>query len=514
MCQYLETSKSMNMNERERRFSASCDFEIEEVANKCSETDNPNYEAWNNLYSAMCTPEFFPDKRIRNGKYKSMLYPVSYAETEEMERRLLLAEEAQKVEDERFSSILKEMKSIAEWSKNRHFNCSGAALIAFIFVSLFISLVLPKGKTDDLQYTLSAVQSWSDKDTSLTPEQTYDIKSNYSDRFFSPTIYKYYYLNEIGEKIEENRRVIEYEKDEKKKAKAEKDLAENLKEFNRRNELSTQDIKKQVITYCESEIDKQNSITLHYKILYYLLLTLIPLYLISCYQFGFNISRFINFRESMQKLCKIGSGVAVLGAGTATVVDTIRYSDGSTEERRSNPGIVFVLMGLLIMVYCSSFALLIMTVNGLYYNYYIGKRKIKRLSLFDNDNVEKGSLRYYFNCIMNLIFTDYRKLFTFDGRENRLSYALFFCFNILFFMLLTFWGIRIEIIMLFFMMAFFSSMVRRLHDIGYSGKLIIIAFFLLGFVPYLGLILLGATALIPGTKGVNEYGDVPESFLD
>ena len=46
--------------------------------------------------------------------------------------------------------------------------------------------------------------------------------------------------------------------------------------------------------------------------------------------------------------------------------------------------------------------------------------------------------------------------------------------------------------------------VRRLHDIGMSGWLLLIL-----LIPYVGLILLAGTSLLPGTVGPNSYGDDP-----
>ncbi|MCQ2230765.1 MAG: DUF805 domain-containing protein [Paludibacteraceae bacterium] len=504
------------MNERERRFSASCNFDISEVSDNCNNPDHPNQEAWCHLYNSMCTPAYSLGECLRDGPYKDMLYPISLAETEEMERHLTLAEQSLKVEDERFGSILKEMKSIVYWSKERHFCFSEVALIAFTVFLAFILLVLPKGETKELDSALAGIKTWAiDKDTTYTTEETYYIKGDYFDRFTSPTIFKFYYLHDIGMLIRDNRSIIEFSKDEKEVAKAKRELEENLKEFDRRNALSTKELKEQMIDEFQADIDVQNSITRHYQILYFLLLCLLPLYLLSCFQYGFNISRFIHFRECVHSVCTCGTGVIAFAAGTATIVQTTQYSDGSTQTTRHNPGWIFVLFGLILIVYCSSLAILVLTANGLYYNYFKSKKFIKqtekirsRITLFDNVGVEKGSRRYYFNCIMKVVVTDFMNMFTYRGRENRSRYAIFIAANILlmfFFLLL---GVNAEIVAILTYVAILPTMARRVHDIGYSAKLIAVI-----VIPYLVFIVFGLTLVLPGTKGENEYGEEPKSVF-
>lgn len=502
------------MTENERRFSASYDFDINEVANNMNDSENPNQEAWYHLNSSMCTPEFFANNLIRNGKYKNMLYPISLAETLEMERRLTLAEDSQNVKDETFSSILNEMKSIVAWSKKRHFNISTTVIISFFVFISFLGIVLPKGNTKELKATLSSIQAWDNKDTTYTPEETYYVKGDYFDRFTCPKIYKYYYLHEIGEKIRSNKADVEFSKKDSVKTKAAEELLVNLAEFERRNAISSKELKKQLINDYQSEIDNQDSITLHYRILYVLLLCLLPLYLISCYQYGFNISRFINFRESIHQLCTFGSAICAFGAGAATVVETTHYSDGSSQTERHSPGIIFVLLGIILMVYCSSFALLILTINGLYYNYFKNNSKEhadlnerRKISLFDNENIQKNSLQYFFNFFMNVIISNCMSLFNFRGRENRSSYAIFITANTLLLILLLWLDCNFYIVGILYYITILSSMVRRIHDIGYSGKLIAI----MGIIPYAFLVIVGLTIILPGTKGDNNYGAAPDS---
>lgn len=495
------------MTENKRRLSASYDFDMEEVVAKCNNSSDPNVDAWKQLHSAMCTPEFFNDKSVRRGKYKDILYPVTKAEVDEMEARLSLAEHSQESKDESFTAVLNEMKSIVQWSKTRHFNCSYIVLISFAIIIAVAGFFLPSGKTEILDSNLKKVQEWGSRDTSLTPEQCYEGENPILKRYDSPANYKAYLLYDLAKEIKEARKSVEYTTNIKKKIEIQSDLSDKLIDFYIINAKTSKELKTQVIEEFDSKIAEQNSVTEMSRGLYFLMIILLPLYLISCYQYGYNISRFIRFRESMDKLSVLlGSVAAVAGVAAPAY---IKKSSGASEgegNKKKKTGVIIALGGLLLVIFCSAIALFIMTMNGLYYNYIAVKKK-NSVTLFDN-NAPKGTFRYYFNGIMNVAASDYMNLYTLDGRENRTSYAIFFAINTLVFGGLLLLGINMVFLIPFYLMVFLASMVRRVHDIGYSGKLVILGVVLVVFLPYVGVGLLGATALVPGTKGENIYGDV------
>lgn len=51
--------------------------------------------------------------------------------------------------------------------------------------------------------------------------------------------------------------------------------------------------------------------------------------------------------------------------------------------------------------------------------------------------------------------------------------------------------------------------VRRLHDIGYSGW-----WYLIGFVPYIGGVVILVMSALPSEAGANQYGPNPYSIED
>ena len=114
----------------------------------------------------------------------------------------------------------------------------------------------------------------------------------------------------------------------------------------------------------------------------------------------------------------------------------------------------------------------------------------------------------------------------FSGRSRRLEYwmfTLFLCIVIFGFVFLAlamagepvdgegpslFAGVGLIIAILFALGIFIPSLavqVRRMHDQGRSGWWI-----LLGFIPYLGGLIMLVFMLIPGNKGPNQYGPDPK----
>ncbi len=117
----------------------------------------------------------------------------------------------------------------------------------------------------------------------------------------------------------------------------------------------------------------------------------------------------------------------------------------------------------------------------------------------------------------------------FKGRINRLNYILAFI-SILFFIgivasvfvatlatkssagVSSILGIVLLLIIVFSTIFTFSLHIRRFHDIGQSGWLI-----LLSLIPFISFVVLICLLVIPSDEGANEYGNpVPATagFLD
>jgi uncharacterized membrane protein YhaH (DUF805 family) len=100
----------------------------------------------------------------------------------------------------------------------------------------------------------------------------------------------------------------------------------------------------------------------------------------------------------------------------------------------------------------------------------------------------------------------------FQGRARRKEYWMFFLFNFLITLLLSFievmmglGGILSGIYGLFVLLPSIAVNVRRLHDIGKTGW-----WMLLSFIPVIGLIVLLVFAVLDSQPGENKYGPNPK----
>ena len=113
-----------------------------------------------------------------------------------------------------------------------------------------------------------------------------------------------------------------------------------------------------------------------------------------------------------------------------------------------------------------------------------------------------------------------RKYAQFDGRSRRMEYWMFTLINIVIGMAIGFvggtlhigtaWGINF-LAAVYWIATIIPSVavsIRRLHDTGRTGW-----WLLIGFVPFLGFILLVIFALFESDVGTNEYGANPKTAI-
>lgn len=107
--------------------------------------------------------------------------------------------------------------------------------------------------------------------------------------------------------------------------------------------------------------------------------------------------------------------------------------------------------------------------------------------------------------MMDLMFQPFRKYADFNGRAGRSEFWLFFLFNFLFGLTAVIIGVpegAIALIWLALLVPNIALGVRRLHDIGLSGWLYLVA-----LIPFAGALFMLVCALIPGQPDTNEYGE-------
>lgn len=117
-------------------------------------------------------------------------------------------------------------------------------------------------------------------------------------------------------------------------------------------------------------------------------------------------------------------------------------------------------------------------------------------------------LENYWDIYVNVLKNKY---FLFDGRTSRREYWSFFLINMLIIIAISIIdglfetnGIIGGIYSLALLLPNLGLSVRRLHDLGKSGWLL-----LLGLIPLIGVILLLIWFVGEGQPNANEYGEVP-----
>ena len=122
-----------------------------------------------------------------------------------------------------------------------------------------------------------------------------------------------------------------------------------------------------------------------------------------------------------------------------------------------------------------------------------------------------GPIGYWVGC--------YRKFATFQGRARRAEYWWFTLFSVIVYLVLGALGYLLDtavesggvvpgvVIMVYLLAAILPSLAvttRRLHDAGMTGW-----FQLLGFIPFVGGIIVLVLTVLPGNPGDNQYGPDP-----
>lgn len=111
---------------------------------------------------------------------------------------------------------------------------------------------------------------------------------------------------------------------------------------------------------------------------------------------------------------------------------------------------------------------------------------------------------------MNWYFKVLKQYADFNGRARRKEYWFFVLFNAIVGVILYFVGVGVlsTIYSIFIFIPSLAVVVRRLHDIGKSGWMILIA-----LIPIAGGIWLLILMLTDSQQGDNEYGPNPKAVI-
>ena len=114
----------------------------------------------------------------------------------------------------------------------------------------------------------------------------------------------------------------------------------------------------------------------------------------------------------------------------------------------------------------------------------------------------------YIMTFLDSIETCFKKSFELKGRASKSEFWWFFLFYFLaIFILIFIKEILAIIFVLIIVPASICVTVRRLHDQNKSGY-----FYFLGFIPYIGGLILLFMCAMDGTRGKNKYGAPPTNI--
>lgn len=114
---------------------------------------------------------------------------------------------------------------------------------------------------------------------------------------------------------------------------------------------------------------------------------------------------------------------------------------------------------------------------------------------------------------MNWYLQAFREYFNFKGRSTRTAYWMFTLFNLLAIIAMAVVGMQLQTavpVTAYVLLTVIPAMavcIRRLHDMGNSAWWV-----LLGFIPYLGGIILLLLMVQPSAPGSNQWGPNPSTL--
>ena len=323
---------------------------------------NPaNEKAYEFLDAAMCTSSHIT---IEDENQQSVniddVYPCSEAECDEMDRLLDRAEaEVKDKNDQFFKERYDELREIVSWSRKKHWTFKWS-LIAGCILSIFIMFYISEQVASDrqaIEAKVEGIKNWQKQDTTIafadcrTDSLVYSltvanihkahklgtIKGNYEDAMEHVEDYKQ--RLDTAQSREQKKAI-------KERIKYYEDRAKGyLKSYDEINDMKFKEYRKSVIKSYKDDLRAARWLDRIVWLICIYVILLTPFYIYSSHQYGYYITRYRAESARLDKLQKIGFGLAsfLLGASLAleffpeTKVTTV-YSSGRRETHtESNP---------------------------------------------------------------------------------------------------------------------------------------------------------------------------------
>lgn len=323
---------------------------------------NPaNEKAYEFLDAAMCTSSHITAIDENNQTVNiDDVYPCSEAECDEMDRLLDRAEaEVKDKNDQFFKERYDELRAIVKWSREKHWTFKWS-LIAGCILSIFIMFYISEQVASDrqsIEAKVEGIKNWQKQDTTIafadcrTDSLVYSLANANAHKAYRLGYIKKNHEGALKSVEEYKQRLDTAQSREQKKAIKEQikyyeDKAkEHLKNYEEINDMKFKAYRRAVVKSYKDDLRAARWLDRIVWLICIYVMLLTPFYIYSSHQYGYYITRYRAESARLDKLQKIGFGLAsfFLGASLAleffpeTKVTTI-YSSGRRETHtESNP---------------------------------------------------------------------------------------------------------------------------------------------------------------------------------
>ncbi len=310
--------------------------------------------------------------------------PATKAETDHLENLLKQAREvADDPHEESFAHEHEDLSDVVAWSNQRHKTWSWA-IIGGALLGIFLLWWLTNSKNEDVdkeKQKLEKVEAWSQPcDTVITYENCGE--PNWMEMYNSPNKYKAHNLAYAKERVERLKNDIakadSMEYYAAHKSEYEKSLKEWEPKFDEINSMSYDKLKEMAVKDAKNDIKKVKGGANFVLTLLIIVIILIPLYIWTGYQHGYEITASRRREKVLSWIRKIGFGIAGFFFGAGLVFKF--FPDETPRERRERKGFsndtgrigtnllfkgLLMLAGAIILAFVSIFIMLVEVIAGL-----------------------------------------------------------------------------------------------------------------------------------------------------
>ncbi|MCF0196400.1 MAG: hypothetical protein HUK03_04040 [Bacteroidaceae bacterium] len=358
-----------------------------------------NDEAYGLLDAAMRTSSHLTEQD-RNGDSVLIddIYPCTAAECDEMDSLLNQAEKAAKdPNDPKLKAGLTELRAIVHWSRAKHWNFKWSLIGGCVLAILGMYWMYGDAKKDAARSNrmIEQIENWAEQDTTIAFEEcpAYDLSLEYSTANACKKAKLSYIKHLIADReldMKTCKSALAYNPDDESKVRYENtikideaQIEEQRARYDEINEMNFSDFKDYVLEQdaATNEHVNSHSSTMYFWLIYVIIL--IPAYIYSSHQYGYNITRHRTENKVLGGIQKTLFGIAsfFLGSGLAMALlpgyeVTTTYSDGSKEtHKEDNVGNILILAIKAVMIFIG---LLIFAITSVFIMTYVTVMALKR----------------------------------------------------------------------------------------------------------------------------------------